>query len=413
MSEPLQIEQVPLPLLAERYGTPLYVYSQGHFSAQYQALSQALAPLPHLICYAVKANSNLAVLQLFARLGAGFDIVSGGELERVLRAGGDPAKVVFSGVGKTAAEMDFALKLGIHCFNVESEPELELLAQRAKLLGLRAPVSIRVNPNIDARTHPYISTGLKHNKFGVPQARALDLYHLIENSPQLEAKGLDCHIGSLIMEPGPLVQALDNLLVLLDALAARGIPLRHLDIGGGLGVPYRNEAPFDLAAYAAAIKDRLQGRNLQLLLEPGRFLVANGGVLLTRVQYLKPALDGEGRNFAVVDAAMNDLIRPTLYQAYHSIEPVQPCSSKAQCWDIVGPVCESGDFLGHERTLALAPDDLLVIRSAGAYGFVQASNYNSRNRPAEVLVAGDQHCLVRQRETISDQLALEHLASWQ
>ncbi len=410
----LWIEQLSLPALAERFGTPLYVYSQAHLTQQFQALTDALKPQPHLICYAVKANSSLGVLRLFADLGSGFDIVSGGELERVIGAGGDPEKVVFSGVGKSAAEIDFALKLGIHCFNVESEAELDRLSERAGRLQVRAPVSVRVNPNIDAQTHPYISTGLRHNKFGVAQVHALNLYRQIENSPWLEARGLDCHIGSLIMTPGPLIEALDNLLGLAESLAADGIELDHLDLGGGFGVPYHDEAPFELQQYADAIKDRLGNSNLKLVLEPGRFLVANGGVLLTRVEYLKPAPDADGRNFAVVDAAMNDLIRPTLYQAWHGIEPVvQHADIAPLAWDIVGPVCESGDFLGHDRQLALAPDDLLVVASAGAYGFVQSSNYNSRNRAAEVLVNGDQVSIIRQRETISDQLALEQLAPWQ
>ncbi len=399
------LEDVPLTAIAERCGTPTYVYSRAHFTVQYNALDTALAAVPHTICYAVKANSNLAVLNVFARLGAGFDIVSGGELERVMRAGGDPAKVIFSGVGKSAAEIDFALKLGIGCFNVESAAELERLELHARRLARRAPVSVRVNPDIDAGTHPYISTGLKTNKFGVPRDEALSLYRAVENSQWLDVVGIDCHIGSQISSPAPLLEALTSLLQLTDTLNEQGIAIRHIDIGGGLGVRYRDEAPFELDSYARDVCAALAGRNVHLLLEPGRFLVANGGVLLTRVEYLKPARDATHRNFAVLDAAMNDLIRPTLYQAWHGVSVVAPVEHATQTrWDLVGPVCESGDFLAHDRELGLDEGALLAIHSAGAYGFVQSSNYNSRNRAAEVLVDGDQFAVVRRRETLAEQL---------
>jgi diaminopimelate decarboxylase len=410
----LHVEQVPLSRIADRYGTPTFVYSRAHMVAQYRALAAAFAGIPHQICYAVKANSNLGILSLFAQQGAGFDIVSGGELERVLRAGGDPRRTVFSGVGKSTAEVDLALKLDIQCFNVESTAELERIEARAALLGLCAPISVRVNPDIDANTHPYISTGLKQNKFGVPAADALDLYRHAARSPHLAVHGIDCHIGSLIREPTPMLEALARLLALADQLAAEEITLRHIDIGGGLGVPYRPGEPcFDVAAYANGVRRLMAGRHESLMLEPGRFLVANGGVLLTRVEYLKAASDPTGRNFAIVDAAMNDLIRPTLYQAYHHVDTVteRPGVTPAR-WDIVGPVCESADFLAHERELAIAPAALLAIHSAGAYGFVQSSNYNSRDRAAEVIVDGDEIRLVRARETISHQIALEHVPEW-
>jgi diaminopimelate decarboxylase len=409
------LEDVPLQAIAARCGTPTYVYSRAHFAAQYAALDVALAPLPHRICYAVKANSNLAVLNLFAQLGAGFDIVSGGELERVVRAGGDPAKVIFSGVGKTGAEIDFALKHDIGCFNVESSAELRRLEIHAQRLARRARISVRVNPDIDAGTHPYISTGLKTNKFGVPRDEALSLYRYAANSQWLDIIGIDCHIGSQIASPAPLLAALHGLLPLVDTLAAEGIRIDHLDLGGGLGVQYHDEPVFDLAGYAAEIKRALRGRSLTLLVEPGRFLVANGGLLLTRVEYLKPTDALDGRNFAIVDAAMNDLIRPTLYQAWHGVcevEPPAPGARRAR-WDLVGPVCESGDFLAHDRDLTLADGTLLAIRSAGAYGFVQSSNYNSRNRAAEVLVDGASFAVVRRRETLAEQLHGESLPSYE
>jgi diaminopimelate decarboxylase len=406
------VDDVSLLHIAQRCGTPTYVYSRAHFASQYRSLDAALHPLPHRICYAVKANGNLAILNLFASLGAGFDIVSGGELERVVRAGGDPSKVIFSGVGKSGADLDFALKLDIGSFNVESTAELSRLEMHAQRLSRRARISVRVNPDIDAGTHPYISTGLKSNKFGVPRDEALAMYRRASNSQWLDVIGIDCHIGSQIASPAPLVDALQSLLSLVDTLDREGIRIEHLDLGGGFGVTYRDEPEFDVAGYAAQIKQHLQGRSLTVSVEPGRFLVANGGVLLTRVEYLKPAHEHDARNFAVVDAAMNDLIRPTLYQAWHGISVVEaPAHGVRANWDVVGPVCESGDFLGHDRDLTLTEGTLLAIRSAGAYGFAQSSNYNSRNRAAEVLVDGASFSVVRRRETIADQLRAEVASS--
>jgi len=402
------VEGVPLARIADRCGTPTYVYSRAHFTQQFTALDAALAPLPHRICYAVKANSNLAVLRLFAHLGAGFDIVSGGELERVVRAGGEPHNVVFSGVGKSGADIDFALKLDIGSFNVESSAELERLEEHARRAGRRARISVRVNPDIDAGTHPYISTGLKTNKFGVPRAEALAIYRRASNSRWLDVVGIDCHIGSQIKTPAPLVEAAENLLDLVDVLGREGISVEHVDVGGGLGVVYNDEPAFDLAGYARTLQQLFAGRGLTLVVEPGRYLVANGGVLLTRVEYLKPAQTPDARNFAIIDAAMNDLIRPTLYQAWHRATVVDaPSTGHSAHWDLVGPVCETGDFLAHDRELALAEGTLLAISSAGAYGFVQSSNYNSRGRPAEVMVDGDTFAIVRRRETIADQLRAE------
>jgi len=404
----LYVENVPLPAIAEACGTPTYVYSATHFSAQYQALADALAPLSPLLCYAVKANSNLAVLRHFASLGAGFDIVSGGELARVVAADGDPRRTMFSGVGKSIEDIDYALRLGVGCFNVESAAELDRLAARAAIYGRPAPVSIRVNPDVDARTHPYISTGLKENKFGVPAEEALTLYGRAAQDPHLDVRGIDCHIGSQLHSHEPLLEALAGLLALVDRLAAEGITIAHLDIGGGLGVTYTDEPAFDVAAYGAALAEALVGRDLQLVLEPGRFLVANGGVLLTRVEYLKGASTPEQHGFAVVDAGMNDLLRPALYQAHHRIDAVvADRQGEQRSWDVVGPVCESADFLAKGCPLALQEGALLAVRSAGAYGMVQASNYNSRGRPAEVLVSGDSYRLIRRRETVRDQLALE------
>jgi diaminopimelate decarboxylase len=411
----LHVDGVPLRTVADHFGTPTYVYSARHMAAQFRLLDHAFAALDHQICYAVKANSNIGVLNLFARLGAGFDIVSGGELERVLRAGGDPSGVVFSGVGKSTAEIDLALKVGIQCFNVESAGELARIEQRARLLGRTAPVSVRVNPDIDARTHPYISTGLKSNKFGVPAPEAKRLYRQAADSPHLQVRGLDCHIGSLVREPEPILAALGSLLELADDLARHGIAIEHVDIGGGLGIPYREQdAAFDVERYATGVTRLLAGLPYKLVLEPGRFLVAEAGVLLTRVEYLKPACESGAHAFAVVDAGMNDLIRPTLYQAYHRVEPViDPApGASAGRWDVVGPVCESADFLALDRELALETGALLAIRSAGAYGFVQSSNYNSRDRAAEVMVDDARVSLVRERETIAAQLALERLPEW-
>lgn len=415
----LHAERVGLTAIAGGVGTPVYVYSRAYLQQRYRALSAALAPCGADICYAVKANSNLSVLRCFHELGAGFDIVSGGELERVLCAGGRADRVIFAGVGKREDEIDLALKLGIRCFNVESAAELERLAARARLLGRVAPVSIRVNPDVDARTHPYISTGLKHSKFGVPVDQARQLYHRAHADAHLRVEGIDCHIGSQIQSVAPLLEALTSLLGLADELAAAGIELAHIDVGGGLGVSYQAPADadpdadldavgFDIDAYGAALNRALSGRRERLIIEPGRFLVANGGVLLTRVEYLKPAADGSGAGFAVVDAAMNDLLRPALYQAWHDVRPVvERRDRSAGRWNVVGPVCESGDFLAQDRSLAIAQGDLLAVCSAGAYGMVQSSNYNARGRPAEVLVDGDAYRVVRRRETVRDQLAME------
>ncbi|MDX5378374.1 MAG: diaminopimelate decarboxylase [Halomonas sp.] len=404
-------EEVPLSRVAEEVGTPCYVYSKATLARHFRAYTEALGSHPHLICYAVKANSNLAVLGLLARMGAGFDIVSQGELERVLAAGGDPAKVVFSGVAKQECEMARALEVGIKCFNVESRPELERLSAVAERLGQVAPVSLRVNPDVDAGTHPYISTGLKDNKFGIPVDEALGVYELAARLPGVKVVGLDCHIGSQLTELAPFLDALDRLLVLLERLRERGITVEHLDLGGGLGVPYRGERPPQPFDYAASLLERLarweHGAGLTLLFEPGRSIAANAGVLLTRVEYLKP---GETKNFAIVDAGMNDLIRPSLYQAWQAIIPVdtRPVRERAT-YDVVGPVCETGDFLGKERELAIAAGDLLAVRSAGAYGFVMASNYNSRPRPAEVMVDGDAFHVVRRRESMASLWAGESL----
>ncbi|MGE0080589.1 MAG: diaminopimelate decarboxylase [Thiohalomonadaceae bacterium] len=399
-------EDVDLTRVAAEFGTPCYVYSRATLERHFRAFEAAFAGQDHLICYAVKANSNLAVLNVLARLGAGFDIVSVGELERVLAAGGDPARVVFSGVGKRADEMRRALELGIHCFNVESEPELERLDRVAAELGVRAPVSLRVNPDVDAKTHPYISTGLKENKFGIDIARAPEVYARAAAMANIEIVGVDCHIGSQITQVGPFVDALERVLALVDVLCERGIALRHLDLGGGLGITYRNEAPPLPGDYAAPLLDRLAGRDLAVLVEPGRAIVGNAGVLLTRVEYLKHT---DHKDFAVVDAAMNDLMRPTLYGAWMDIVPVVPREGEKRRYDVVGPVCETGDFLGKERELALAPGDLLAVRSAGAYGFAMSSNYNTRPRAAEVMVDGPRMHLVRERERIADLFAGERL----
>ena len=397
----LQAEQVSLAAIASQFGTPTYVYSRATLERHYRAFTEAAGKQPHLVCYAVKANSNIALLNLLARLGSGFDIVSEGELRRVLQAGGNPAKVVFSGVGKSEAEIEFALHTGIKCFNVESEPELHRIAAVAARLGKVAPISIRVNPDIDAKTHPYISTGLKANKFGIDINHALSIYQQAAAYPQLKVCGVDCHIGSQLTETQPFLDALDKLLLLIDKLAAAGIVLSHIDIGGGLGVTYLDETPPHPAEYAAEVVKRLAAYpHLTLLFEPGRAIMANAGVLLTKVEYLKP---GQEKNFAIVDAAMNDLIRPALYSAWMNIVPAQlKPALTAQTYDVVGPVCETGDFLGKDRALAIEPGDLLVVRSAGAYGFTMSSNYNSRLRAAEVLVDGEQVHLVRQREQWQD-----------
>jgi diaminopimelate decarboxylase len=399
-------EGVALPAIAERFGTPTYVYSRAHIEAQYRAYADALAGLPHLVCFAVKANSNLGVLNLLARLGAGFDIVSRGELERVLAAGGEPGKIVFSGVGKSREDMRRALEVGVHCFNVESAEELERLQEVAASLGKRAPISLRVNPDVDAGTHPYISTGLKENKFGIDIAKAEAVYARAAELPNLEIIGVDCHIGSQLTSLSPFLDALDRLLLLIDRLAERGIRIRHLDLGGGLGVQYRDEQPPLAGEYIAAVRERLAGRDLELVFEPGRSIVANAGVLLTRVELLKRT---DHKNFAIIDAAMNDLIRPALYQAWMDIVPVEQRSGEAARYDIVGPICETGDFLGKDRELVLREGDLLAVRSAGAYGFVMSSNYNTRGRAAEVLVDGEQVHEVRRRETLTELFAGESL----
>jgi len=399
-------EGVALSAIAERFGTPTYVYSRAHIEAQYRAYADALSGMPHLVCFAVKANSNLGVLNVLARMGAGFDIVSRGELERVLAAGGQADKIVFSGVGKTREDMRRALEVGVHCFNVESTDELERLQTVAAEMGVRAPVSLRVNPDVDAGTHPYISTGLKENKFGIAIADAEDVYIRAAQLPNLEVIGVDCHIGSQLTTLEPFVDALDRLLALVDRLADCGILLNHIDLGGGLGVRYRDEEPPLASDYIKAVRERLEGRDLALMFEPGRFIVANAGVLLTRVEYLKHT---EHKDFAIVDAAMNDLIRPALYQAWMDVTAVQPRDSAARTYDIVGPICETGDFLAKERELALAEGDLLAVHSAGAYGFVMSSNYNTRGRTAEVLVDGSDAFEVRRRETVAELFAGESL----
>ncbi|MCF5279032.1 diaminopimelate decarboxylase, partial [Pseudomonas syringae] len=380
-------EGVALSAIAERFGTPTYVYSRAHVEAQYRAYADALSGMPHMVCFAVKANSNLGVLNVLARLGAGFDIVSRGELERVLAAGGKAEKIVFSGVGKTREDMRRALEVGVHCFNVESTDELERLQEVAAELNVRAPISLRVNPDVDAGTHPYISTGLKENKFGIAIAAAEDVYIRASQLPNLEVIGVDCHIGSQLTTLEPFIDALDRLLALVDRLGDCGIHLHHIDLGGGLGVRYRDEEPPLAADYIKAVRERLAGRDLGLLFEPGRFIVANAGALLTRVEYLKHT---EHKDFAIVDAAMNDLIRPALYQAWMDVTAVRPRDSEPRAYDIVGPICETGDFLAKGRELALAEGDLLAVHSAGAYGFVMSSNYNTRGRAAEVLVDGSQ-----------------------
>jgi len=404
----LYAEDVPLDDIAQRFGTPCYVYSYHALEETYRQFAEALAGHEHLVCYAVKANSNLAVLHLLAQLGAGFDIVSGGELERVLAAGGDAGKIVFSGVGKTAEEMRQAIESGILCFNVESEAELERLDEVAGKMGAVAPVSLRVNPDVDAKTHPYISTGLKQNKFGVAYAEAFDLYCKAAAMPNLHIVGMDCHIGSQLTEISPFLDAAEKVLALVDRLATEGIRLEHLDLGGGLGIRYDDETPPAIAEYAGALLQALQGRSEKLIVEPGRALVGNAGVLLTRVEYLK---HGEEKNFAIVDAAMNDLMRPALYDAYHQIQPVQQRTATSQQYEVVGPVCETGDFLGHARELDIAPNDLLAVMSAGAYGMSMSSNYNSRPRAAEVMVHGTTAKLVRERETVQQLFSGERIFS--
>lgn len=400
----LRLENVSLSDIADQFGTPTYVYSHAALKNAFEAYHLALAGRRALVCYAVKANSNLGVLSAFARLGAGFDIVSGGELARVLAAGGDPAKVVFSGVGKSADEMRQALAAGIRCFNVESEPEIDRLNAVAAELGKTAPIALRVNPDVDPKTHPYISTGLKNNKFGVAFDAALDLYRHAASLPNLRVSGIACHIGSQLLDPAPIAEAAEKVLGLVDKLAVEGVPLDHIDLGGGLGIRYRDENPPSVADYLAPLLKLLEGRAEELCLEPGRSLIGNAGLLLTRVEYLKPGTD---KNFAIVDAAMNDLSRPALYDAYHEVVAVLPRETGERNYEVVGPICESGDFLAHDRRLALAPGDLVAILSAGAYGMAMSSNYNTRARAAEVMVSGDTTQVIRRRETIESLFALE------
>jgi diaminopimelate decarboxylase len=402
----LWIEDVALEQVAERFGTPCYVYSRAALTTAFQSFDKAFGARPHLICYAAKANSNLAILNLFARLGSGFDIVSGGELARVLAAGGDPRKVVFSGVGKSADEIRQGLEAGIMCFNVESADELRRLSAMAAAAGETAAVSLRVNPDVDPQTHPYISTGLKNIKFGVPFDDALSLYREAARLPGIRVAGIDCHIGSQITEIPPFLDALAKILGLVDHLAAEGIEIHHLDLGGGLGIRYQDEEPPAPAQYIGALLEALARRPQQILLEPGRALVGNAGILLTKVEYLK---HGSERNFAIVDAAMNDLVRPALYEAWHDIRAVRPRAGATRRYDVVGPVCETGDFLGHDRALAVEPNDLLAVMSAGAYGMAMSSNYNTRPRVAEVMVDGSSLHLIRAREEVAQLFALERM----
>ena len=402
----LWMEDVRLADVAGRFGTPCYVYSRAAIEGTWRAFDTSLQGVEHLVCYAVKANSNLAVLGLLARLGSGFDIVSGGELARVLAAGGRADRTIFSGVGKSEPEIAMALEAGILCFNVESEPELERLEAVAARLRKRARVSLRVNPDVDAKTHPHISTGLRGNKFGIAHDRALDVYALAARLPHLEVVGIDCHIGSQILDTGPLTQALERVMELVDALAARGIVLEHVDVGGGFGIRYRDETPPDAAAWCRGLAARMKGRGLALFVEPGRAVVGNAGVLLTRVEYLK---HGEEKRFAVVDASMSELIRPALYDAWHDIVPLTQRPGARATYDVVGPVCESADRLGSDRELALAAGDLLAILSAGAYAMVMSSNYNARPRPAEVMVDGGRAVEVRAREPLAALFAGERL----
>ena len=397
-------EDVALSQIAAQFGTPCFVYSRAMLERAYRSYDQAFGSRPHLICYAMKANSNLAILNVFARLGSGFDIVSGGELARVIAAGGDPGKVVFSGVGKSRDDMRQALSAGVMCFNVESESELDRLNDLAREMGRKAPVSIRVNPDVDAKTHRYISTGQKENKFGVAFGEALRIYRRAHSMGNLSIVGIDCHIGSQLIEMAPLVDAFRKVLELVDQLAAEGIELKHLDLGGGLGIRYRDEMPPPPDAYVKALLECVGGRPQEILLEPGRSLVGNAGLLLTRIEYLK---HGDTRNFAVVDCAMNDLIRPALYDAYHEVRQVVPSNSAARRYEIVGPVCETGDFLAHGRELALSEGDLLAVMSAGAYGMSMSSNYNSRARAAEVMIDGGTVHLIRERERIEQLFAGE------
>lgn len=399
-------EDVPVADIAAQYGTPCYVYSRATLERHYAAYKQAMGDFPHLICFAVKANSNLAVLNVLARLGSGFDIVSGGELQRVIAAGGDPAKVIFSGLGKTEAEIRQALEAGIHCFNVESEAELVRIDTVAKSMQRKAPISVRVNPDVDAGTHPYISTGLKTNKFGIATEQALVVYRKAAQMGGIDIIGIDCHIGSQLTSTEPFLHAIDRLLSMVDQLALEGIKLKHFDMGGGLGVNYDKETPPHPKELMSAVKTRLSDRSMTLLVEPGRSIAANAGIFVTRVEFLKC---NEHKNFAIVDGAMNDLLRPALYSAWQAIIPVLKQEGATRVYDVVGPVCESADFLGKERPLHIAAGDLLAVRTAGAYGFVMSSNYNTRPRVPEIMVDGANTYLVRRRETLADLLDLESL----
>jgi diaminopimelate decarboxylase len=400
-------EDVAVSDIAGQFGTPAYIYSRATLERHWRAFDEAFSGQAHSVCYAVKANSNLAVLNVLAKLGSGFDIVSIGELARVLAAGGRADRTVFSGVGKTIAEINFALQQNIRCFNVESLPELERINQVAAEMGKMAPVSIRVNPDVDAKTHPYISTGLKENKFGIAIEHAESVYAQAQKMTNLDVVGIDCHIGSQLTSVTPFVDALKRVLKLIDKLAEQDINLKHLDIGGGLGIQYNDETPPSPAEYAAALRELLTDRDLEILLEPGRAIAGNAGILVTKVEYIKPT---EDRQFAIVDAAMNDLLRPALYQSWQEIQPVaQDDTLQVENYDIVGPICETGDFLGKDRALAIKAGDLLAIRSAGAYGFTMSSNYNSRPRVAEVMVDGEKSYLVRERETVESLFAGEHL----
>lgn len=394
----LHAEQCSLEQLAQQYGTPLYVYSKATFEKHYLDMDKAFSFIDHQICFAVKSNSNLAVLNVLAKLGSGFDIVTGGELARVLAAGGEPSKIVFSGLGKQEADIQKALEVGIACFNVESHAELDRIQKVAAQLGKKAPISLRVNPDVDAKTHPYISTGLKENKFGIPSDVVFETYQYAASLPNLDVVGIDCHIGSQLTETQPFVDALDRVISMIDQLKALGINLQHIDIGGGLGVTYKDEVPPTVAEYAEAMRPALEKLGLKVYMEPGRSISANAGVLLTKVDFLKPTTH---RNFALIDAAMNDLIRPALYEAWMDIQEVTLRTDvEKQTWDLVGPICESADFLGKERELAIKEDDYLAVLGAGAYGFVMSSNYNTRGRAAEVMVDADQSHLIRERETI-------------
>lgn len=394
-------EQLSLDTIAKQYGTPAYVYSRAAFTQHYCEYRDALGDHPGMICYAVKANSNIAVLNVLAKLGSGFDIVSIGELERVIQAGGDPQRIVFSGVAKTECEMRRALELGVYCFNIESIPELSRLQTVAESMGVQAPISLRVNPDVDAETHPYISTGLKENKFGVDIDHAVEIYQHAATLPNLTIKGVDCHIGSQLTSVAPFLDALDRVLALIDQLAEQGITIEHLDLGGGLGVVYNDEQPPKIGDYIDEVKRRIAGRNLSLSFEPGRSIAANAGVLLTKVEFLKPT---EHRNFAIIDAGMNDNIRPSLYRAWQKVLPVTEtkADTATELWDLVGPVCETGDFLAKDRELALDEGDYLALMSSGAYGFTMSSNYNSRGRAVEVMVDGNESHIIRQRETVAD-----------